>query len=72
MQAIGPLAVILVAAFSDGGQHINTIVGGSDRDELVAWLNNTARHERRERRAPTAFNCLILQRIHGRLRNFPA
>jgi hypothetical protein len=54
MQAIGPLAVILVAAFSDGGQHINTIVGRSDRDELVAWLNNTARHERRERRAPTA------------------
>jgi hypothetical protein len=54
MQAIGPLAVILVAAFSDGGQHINTIVGRSDHDELVAWLNNTARHERRERRAPTA------------------
>src|SRR5437763_422747 len=46
MQAIGPLAVILVAAFSDGGQHIDTIVGGSDRDELVAWLSNTARHER--------------------------
>jgi len=54
MQAIGPLAVILVAAFSDGGQHIDTIVGGSDRDELVAWLSNTARHERRKRRAPTA------------------
>jgi len=54
MQAIGPLAVILVAAFSAGGQHIDTIVGGSDRDELVAWLSNTARHERRERRAPTA------------------
>jgi hypothetical protein len=54
MQAIGPLAVILVAAFSDGGQHINTIVGGSDRAELLAWLNNTARHDRPERRAPTA------------------
>jgi hypothetical protein len=53
MQAIGPLAVIL-AAFSDGGQHINTVVGGSDRDELLAWLNNTARDERRERPAPTA------------------
>jgi hypothetical protein len=54
MQAIGPLAVILVAAFSDGAQHINTIVGGRDRDELLAWLRNNARHERRERRAPTA------------------
>jgi hypothetical protein len=54
MQAIGPLAVISVAAFSDGGQHINTIVGRSDRDELLAWLNNTARHERPERRARTA------------------
>jgi hypothetical protein len=54
MQAIDPLAVILVAAISDGGQHINTIVGGSERDELLAWLNNTARHERPERRAPTA------------------
>jgi len=54
MQAIGPLAVILVAAFSDGGQHINTIVGRSDRDELLAWLNNTARHERPESRARTA------------------
>jgi hypothetical protein len=54
MQAIGPLAVILVAAFSDGGQHINTIVGRSDHDELLAWLNDTARYERPERRAPTA------------------
>jgi hypothetical protein len=54
MQAIGPLAVILVAAFSDGGQHVNTVVGRSDRDELLAWLNNTAGHQRRERRAPTA------------------
>jgi hypothetical protein len=53
MQAIGPLAVILVAAFSDGGQHINTIVGRSDREELLAWLTDTARHERPERRAPT-------------------
>jgi hypothetical protein len=54
MQAIGPLAVILVAAFSDGGQHINTIVGRSDCDEPLTWLNNTARHERPERRARTA------------------
>jgi len=54
MQAIGPLAVILAAAFSDGDQHINTIVGRSDRDELLAWLNNTARHERPESRARTA------------------
>jgi len=54
MQAIGPLAVILVAAFSDGDQRINAIVGGRDRDELLAWLCNTARHEHLERRAPTA------------------
>ena len=54
MQAIGPLAVILAAAFSDGGQHINIIVGRSDRDELLACLNNTARHERPESCAPTA------------------
>jgi hypothetical protein len=54
MQAIGPLAVILAAAFSDGGQHINIIVGRSDRDELLACLNNTARHERSESCAPTA------------------
>ena len=54
MQASGPLAVILVAAFSDGRQRINTIVGSGDRAELLAWLNYTAGHERRERRAPTA------------------
>jgi hypothetical protein len=54
MQAIGPLAVILVAAFSDRDQHISTIVGGRKRDELLAWLSDTARHERLERRAPTA------------------
>ena len=72
MQAIAPLAVILVAAFSDGAQHINTIAGGRDRDELLAWLRNTARHERLERARTNRFNCLILQRIHGRLRNFPA
>ena len=28
--------------------------GRIDRDELLARLNNTARHERPERRAPTA------------------
>jgi hypothetical protein len=54
MQAIGPLVVILAAAFSDGGQHINIIVGRSDRDELLACLNNTAQHERPESCAPTA------------------
>ena len=54
MQAIGPLAVILVAAFSDGGQRINTIVGRSDRDELLAWVSNTARHQRPDRRARPA------------------
>jgi hypothetical protein len=54
MPAIGPLAVILVTAFSDVSQDINTIVGGRNRDELLVWLSNTARHERPERRAPTA------------------
>jgi hypothetical protein len=54
MQAIGPLAVISVAAFSDGAQHINTIAGDRDRDELLAWLRNTAPPEGRERRGPTA------------------
>jgi hypothetical protein len=56
MQAIAPLAVILVAAFSDGAQHINTIAGGRDRDELLAWLRNTARHERLERARTNRFN----------------
>jgi hypothetical protein len=56
MQAIGPLAVILVAAFSDGGQHINAIAGGRNRDELLIWLSDTARHERPDRHAPNRFN----------------
>src|SRR5207248_11563180 len=56
MQAIAPLAVILVAAFSDGDQPINTFAGGRDRGELLAWLRNTARHERLGRARTNRFN----------------